>query len=401
MADTSRILQLILGQRKGTLTAQQEKELSQWIAESPQNKEMVDNGLRPDALNRRLDLMLGARRAAIREALWQRLEDQGPGKFTIEELQSARPAPRGHIIWRWAAAAGIAGLVAGAVVLSQKASRQPLAQQYPGSAILIDGKDSIATDKIKIGDSVKAGGTWVTKKDSDQLTLRWIHTEGGSSLTIYLPEGQDSLRVTLPDQSESTLLSGRLTVFQPEQNFSIRRQARLNGIAYFNIKGDPMHPFTIQTPHSQTQVLGTYFWISAAVGQNSDSITLFSGRLKVSNARSSRTLEAGQEASVDSLTGDILVRNLDEESSSMAWRGAFDFTNQSLGVAMERIRKRYRLKRVEFGPDVDTSTPGLLSEGLIDKNLGIVPTINVLNKIKKNELKFLLGEDSTLRVLRW
>ncbi|WP_168196256.1 FecR family protein [Echinicola soli] len=83
----------------------------------------------------------------------------------------------------------------------------------------------------------------------------------------------------LPDSSMVTLNSGS-TISYPK-DFAENRQIKLVGQAFFDVKNDSDHPFSIKSGDLVTTVLGTSFDVKAYEGQSNFHVAVVTGKVKV------------------------------------------------------------------------------------------------------------------------
>nr|WP_293836028.1 FecR family protein [uncultured Arsenicibacter sp.] len=87
--------------------------------------------------------------------------------------------------------------------------------------------------------------------------------------------------VNLPDSSWVSLLPGSRIEYAIDPDFPVR-EVTLHGQAFFDVKRNPDWPFQILTGKTQTQVLGTSFWIKEHTDQKSIEVDVVSGKVSVS-----------------------------------------------------------------------------------------------------------------------
>ncbi len=90
--------------------------------------------------------------------------------------------------------------------------------------------------------------------------------------------------IKLPDGSTVLLNTGSTLDF-PEAFDAQTREVRLSGEAFFNIREDQARPFVVHTGALKTTVLGTSFNVKAYEGEDNITVTVKSGRVKVSDER--------------------------------------------------------------------------------------------------------------------
>ncbi|WP_304516535.1 FecR family protein [Cecembia rubra] len=118
----------------------------------------------------------------------------------------------------------------------------------------------------------------------------------------YAPKGQKT-RIKLPDGSYVYLNSESSITYLTD--FSDNRTIFLKGEAFFEVKSDPLKPFTVITGPISTRALGTSFNINAYEEQLDIQVALATGKIKVSNEVN------GQELLVDPGEGIDFHRHTD------------------------------------------------------------------------------------------
>ena len=111
---------------------------------------------------------------------------------------------------------------------------------------------------------------FLSKNSNSAKKLNIVSTENGSKSKLQMPDG------TL-----IWLNSGSTITY--DDHYGIKnRKVNLIGEAYFDVKHDPKHPFTIHTKNLNLKVLGTAFNVRAYKEDNSSEATLIRGSLEVS-----------------------------------------------------------------------------------------------------------------------
>ncbi len=125
------------------------------------------------------------------------------------------------------------------------------------------------------------------------------YPENDTFITIDTPAGS-KIKTELPDGTMIWQNSGS-TIKYPK-NFTRRnRQVFLSGEAYFDVKSDKLHPFTVLTSTHQIKVTGTQFNVSAYENDGNFTVALVSGKILA------RKQGSGQAAEHTLIPGDCLV----------------------------------------------------------------------------------------------
>lgn len=92
-------------------------------------------------------------------------------------------------------------------------------------------------------------------------------------------------KVRLPDGSMVSLFHD--SKIQAAENFSENRLIRLSGEAFFEVERDTLHPFRVQSGSLTTEVLGTSFLVKNPGGNQTETVAVKTGLVKVSDASDS------------------------------------------------------------------------------------------------------------------
>ena len=387
----------ILNYRRGTISPAGKEVLETWALESPANRAFMDMDMEEEAMIWHLEVLLGLKDEKIEERRQQLLARLEPAE-TIPVKQQGRK------LWLQVAIAAVfigVAFFAWRLIISKGLSGALAIKPQP--ATVTDGKgQTINLDSLsEEGRSVRVGSLTVLKTDKTHISCLWAEQPENikketDSPSIFIPPNTDSSgwQVSLPDGSKAIVLSGILSISHVNTDDSTApRKVRLDGYAMFEVNKDANRPFVVETPRATTKALGTFFSVNASSHASSDTISLFDGRLEVNKGTIKQTIEAGQQALINNTSDEIMVRPIVNRRDKIPWkRDAFDFSRDNLRVAMERIKNWYHLKDVKFGQGLDMVTPGILSDGLIDKKQSLSQLLNLLNKIKVHEMHFFIKD---------
>lgn len=150
-------------------------------------------------------------------------------------------------------------------------------------------------------------------------------------------------KIKLPDSSVVWLNSA--TRLSYSRDFNRRREVRLTGEAFFEVKSDPGRPFTVRAGKTLTQVMGTAFNVSAYPSAGQLRVALKSGRVGVNygsqTAKETKVLEPGQLMIYDKETGSGQIEQ-QQPGDMDAWTsGRLIFYKTPLKEAFAQIEARY------------------------------------------------------------
>lgn len=125
--------------------------------------------------------------------------------------------------------------------------------------------------------AVIAGAAYVGKYSGEEMLREEIASVRN---VIEVPAGH-SMSIVLSDGTK-VFLNGGARMEYPPVFSGDRRQVRLSGEAFLNVKHDESRPFRVETYASVIEVLGTEFNVYADEEHGHFSTTLLSGKVKVS-----------------------------------------------------------------------------------------------------------------------
>jgi len=157
-------------------------------------------------------------------------------------------------------------------------------------------------------------------------------------------------KIDLPDGSRIWLNAGS-SISYPEQFSSEKREVKLEGEAYFDVKHDPEKPFLIHTETMVTQVLGTSFNVSSYPQDQQIKVTVLSGKVAVyERGTVSKTavgkvhfLESNQELVYQKALHQFMkVQNKTRPADAAAWKdGNLIFKSVELSEVVRRLGRHY------------------------------------------------------------
>jgi len=183
------------------------------------------------------------------------------------------------------------------------------------------------------------------------IGLMWAYAEfvpsdAEAALLTFTTEAERSAPFQLADGSQ-VILNTHSKLTYPADFSDGNRAVSLSGGAWFKVKSDPDHPFSITHGASKTEVLGTEFDVDAYPGANQVTVAVKEGKVRLSaleHPESAVLLAKGQVGSFDS--GKTTV--LDSSSQNLnldAWRTrSIAFENASLKKVIRVLERHYKIK---------------------------------------------------------
>lgn len=105
-----------------------------------------------------------------------------------------------------------------------------------------------------------------------------------------------------------------------------KRQARVDGIAYFEVAPDQTRPFFVQFPDAELKVVGTSFWVEHIEGRNQIAIEVTEGKVQLTHLSETVVLVAGERGVI----AQGRIRKIDPSVSSVQdWKQRNLILNQA------------------------------------------------------------------------
>lgn len=307
--------------------------------EDPKYVQLLDETIYGELVARAYE---GTPDEGIRQLIRQRLDQETSPVHTIR--------PRRY---RWAVAAAILALVAGAWLWLQRPVKQPAAQQLIADAIPGTNKATLTlSDGSKItldsaGNQVIRQGATAIHLQGGQLKYDAQNSPASIQYNILSTPRGGQFRITLPDGTQ-VWLNAASTLRYPTAFTGPERLVEVNGEAYFEVAGNANQPFRVKIKDAEVQVLGTSFNVNAYADEPTIQTTLLEGSIKLSAHNNQVLLKPGQQAIL--ATNKEFHINEVNPNDAIAWKnGYFLFKNEGIESVMRTIARWY---------DVDVSYQG-------------------------------------------
>ncbi|RPE12484.1 DUF4974 domain-containing protein [Chitinophaga lutea] len=119
--------------------------------------------------------------------------------------------------------------------------------------------------------------------------LLWRQPERHELVHHSMPHGEQG-QVVLPDSTKVWLNAGSELTYDAR-----KREAVLQGEAYFEVQADPQHPFYVQAGAVRVEVLGTRFNLMAYAGDSLVSTSLLQGSVRLHSGRDTVLIRPGEK----------------------------------------------------------------------------------------------------------
>ncbi|HTI89454.1 MAG TPA: FecR domain-containing protein [Puia sp.] len=363
-----------------SLTADEEKELHAWIAESVQNREQFEQWRNEDLLAQKIREYYQVNSDAIYRKIDKAIVE-------ADTVGPARQARKIRSIWpRIAAAACIilAVSTAGYFLLQRPIKEEHLAEHLqqdvlPGSnkAFLVLGNGQrISLTDAGNGTIARQGGSSI-KKTADGIVVydrSNARRQNAEQLynTIETPRG-GQYQVTLADGSKVWLNAASSLRYPPVFN-GVSREVELTGEAYFEVSKDIAHPFRVRTARQTVEVLGTRFDINGYSDEKNIATTLIDGSVKVTDETGQVVIKPGEQAL--NKGGQIQVRQGNIDNATDWLNGDFYLNRINFRAAMRKIARWYDVEVI-----YDASVPeDIESGGWISRNKPLSAVLKAMER---------------------
>lgn len=146
--------------------------------------------------------------------------------------------------------------------------------------------------------------------------------------------------VQLPDSSRVWLNAS--TTLKYDKSFKDNRRLELDGEAFFDVTKDPEHAFTIKTGEMTTTVVGTSFNVSAWKDDDWKSVSVVSGKVRVSDeSKELALLSPSKSLRYDTRSRTATVISADTTYIKSWTRGKLQFNGNPLSEITRTLNRWY------------------------------------------------------------
>ncbi|MBW8685260.1 FecR domain-containing protein [Chitinophaga rhizophila] len=253
----------------------------------------------------------------------------------------------------------------------------------PGTnkAILTLANGDVVTLDSAGNQVISQGQTTVHQKNGQLQYAVQGNSDGVVYNTLTVPRG-GQFNIILPDGSHVWLNAASSMRYPTAFNGS-RREVEIQGQVYFEITPNARQPFFVKVNNMEVQVLGTRFDVMAYADEKSINTTLIEGMVNVNYGEREQRLRPGQQAILDPVTGNMVVKPADVDQV-IAWKtGFFEFDNASLADILRQLSRWY---------DIDVSYNQIGNERLFGGRISrSLPLSDILHMLEANGPTFLLS----------
>ena len=379
--DRSRLIYLIQRYSENTATPAELKELSDFIAESP------DDELFTDVMMEQMG----------RDPL---INKNIPAFEVLADRVVEITRPRRSYKWMWAAACMLL-VMAGAIYIRLLRKEPVLTakkEEKTAPAVVVPGKtgailtlsdgSTIVLDSMGTGKVASQNGADVLVQQGKLAYVSSGRVSGsGSGAMVYntlsTPTGRQ-YHIQLPDGTE-VWLNAASSIHYPTVFSGTERVVDITGEAYFEVAKDAARPFKVKAGQgAQIDVLGTHFNVNAYSNEPAIATTLlegsvrFRGRGGPNGEEKSELLKPGQQTQYDQASHALTVANDVETAQVVAWKnGKFDFNDMGLKKVMQQLERWYDIDVV-----YEKNVPDIKFFGKMTENIPLNDLLIILEKSK-------------------
>ena len=374
------IARLIAASIKGDATADEEKELNAWVAESIQNRERFEQWRNEELLAYKIRNYY----QVDSDAIYQKMDRM------IRNANIAEPAVHPKKIRSlWPRIAVAASIILAISIVGYFVLHKPIKENYaadrlppdvsPGGnkAFLVLGNGQrISLTDAGNGTIAEQAGRSIKKTADGMVVYDRSNTEGQPAEQVYntveIPRG-GQYQITLGDGSK-VWLNAASSLKYPAVFNGPDRQVELTGEACFEIAKDKVHPFKVKTAHQTVEVLGTVFNINSYADEKNIATTLIEGAVKVTGENRPVIIRPGEQAINNGQQIQVAQANID---NVIDWRnGDFYLNRVNFRVAMRKIARWYDIEVI-----YDASVPdNIESGGWISRSKPLSAVLNAMER---------------------
>ncbi len=205
--------------------------------------------------------------------------------------------------------------------------------------------------------AIGLGATYYFRRPAavDAISVAWIKQT--------VPAGK-LMHLRLADGTEVRLTSA--TTFSYPENFSSpTREVYLQGEAFFDVAHADNKPFIIRSGDFAIRVLGTAFNVHAFEEDAKLQVSLFRGKVEVSNGASTQILEPGQSFVYDKRTKTASIQAFDEADEQARISGVLFFDRADFAELARKLSRKYGIV-VPPNSDVNITFSGRIAHETIE-----------------------------------
>lgn len=222
--------------------------------------------------------------------------------------------------------------------------------------------------------AVKRDGVLITADSAGQLHYQTENTPPAKEVrhTLIIPKGGEYI-LSLEDGTLVHLNSQSVLEF-PAHFAGNKREVFLEGEAYFSVHSDKERPFIVHTQGMDVRVTGTVFNVRAYRDEAFIQTTLVNGQVAVITETGEHSLLPEQQAELNLLTKQTIVRQVDTDDYTAWVNGWFVFKDERLEEMMNSLARWYDFEVFYQNPEVRDFVFG----GKLNRFGSIEPVLDII-----------------------
>jgi transmembrane sensor len=336
------IAELIFRLIRNEITTEEKEILDQWLAEKPENIELLENITNEENINNKMSIYM----SYDKQKAWDRINN------TINLTRQNQKVFVLRIL-KYAAAILFPFIIGGYILLhiTNKNKLSDFSQIKTGTQkaclILESGQ------AISLGDQVQkkiisgSVSTIIDTNNTLSYEKKTVLFEEKQEIfnTLQTPQGGE-YNLILADGSRIWLNAASEIKYPVSFNDTVR-MIYLKGEAYFEVAHNESQPFIVVTNNIEITVLGTSFDVMAYNDESKVKTTLVQGNVMIETIaesiynRKEVHLQPGQQAILDIASSALDVKKVDTEIFTAWKQGKFVFSNETLDEIMRKLQRWY------------------------------------------------------------
>ena len=227
--------------------------------------------------------------------------------------------------------------------------------------LTLSGGREIILDSVLNGTLAQEGNVLIVKGSNGQITYSGKSEPASTAYnTLTVPRGSQVANIILADGSK-VFLNAASSIKYPVSFTGNERRVEIEGEAYFEVAKDATKRFIVSSRGVQTEVLGTHFNINSYADEQTQTVTLLEGKVKVTKGEVLMTLNPGQQAT--STDNDFIKKTAADLQQVMAWKnGRFLMGNQDMEITsfLRQVSRWYDVD-IKYNGNISGTVGGVLS----------------------------------------
>lgn len=319
-------------------------------------------------------------------APWQKMIQNIVSIDKVPATSAKRPAGV-FTLYRWVAAAAVFLLITAGIyffmtrppkptltAIHKTLPALPVTPLNKNSLLFADGS-RIWLDEVNNGKIATVEGTTITKQDS-QIVYTTTSNNNNIYYNVVSTARSRQYEVVLPDGSHVWLNAASAIRF-PASFTNKERSVELLGEAWFDVQHADKVPFVIHSGNFTTSVMGTAFDIKAYPGEQSMTVAVQRGKVKIQSGNSLlATLEKGQQVKV-AANASAVQSNIDTAIIAGWKRGDLYYKDERLTDIITDLQRVFnasiQIKRASLKEEITTVS--------FNKNTGLAKALAIICRI--------------------